>query len=333
MNRTARRTLLAGAVAGLLTATLGLAASPALATVGASDDQCRITTLPYPADTYRASADAIDPTGRYVAGAGRRSTPTGNEPMLLVWSRGQLTTVDSPLAEIVTDVNVRGVVIGNGFGDGVGRPWRYRAGVLEPLPTPAGGARTVAINRAGDIVGFGQDPATGDSFGVLWPAARPGTVEVLSLPANAVPGGIADDGTIVGTAGAFDAWTAWIRRPDGRVDPLTVPGAAKASATGLAGRYAIGFADLGYDTGAAPVRWNLRDGSYTDLATQLPWLEDVNARGVVIGGEWVSRGSSVRALPGGGDRMNIGATAIADTGTIVGYRRDGLFTPVRWTGC
>ncbi|MGB2569936.1 hypothetical protein ACPFP2_16005 [Micromonospora citrea] len=167
-----------------------------------------------------------------------------------------------------------------------------------------------------------------------WPAARPGTVEVLEAPAEAVPAGITRNGTIVGSAGDFAEWTGWVRYPDGRVEDLTVPGARSSVVHAAEGHWAVGRVDLG-EPNSVRVRWDLRDRSWSRLADELPWVTDVNARGVVVGGDRVVRGGDSRILPGGGGgRIGVGARAIADTGTIVGFRNDdGRVTPVRWTGC
>ncbi|MGC4852133.1 hypothetical protein ACLQ24_01760 [Micromonospora sp. DT4] len=82
-------------------------------------------------------------------------------------------------------------------------------------------------------------------------------------------------------------------------------------------------------TSPAKVRWDVRNGSYTFLDQEVG-LDDVNAKGVVVGGDRVAHGGTSRILPGGG---NVGAKAIADTGTIVGFRNADRVTPVRWTGC
>ncbi|MEV1330409.1 hypothetical protein AB0J20_12635 [Micromonospora costi] len=333
MHSIARRGLTATVVTGLLATAVAVTA-PSAATAGPGTRGCTISALPYPADAYRATADAIDPTGRFVAGSGLRVTDTGNQPLLLIWARGTLTTVESALVDTVADVNASGVVIGNGYRDGIELPWRYHGGKVEPLPLPAsGGAHATAINRAGDIVGSGPDPQTGETVALLWPAARPGTVQVLDAPADAVAEGINDNGTIVGTAGAFAEWTTWLRRPGGTVQPLSVPGARTTIAVAVAGRWAVGHADLG-GTSTTMVRWNLRTGSYTRLSADVPWLDDVNARGVAIGADRVTAGATSRVLPGSGERTSVGTRAIADNGVIVGFRNSyGQVRPVRWTGC
>ncbi|SCE88726.1 hypothetical protein GA0074695_1903 [Micromonospora viridifaciens] len=333
MKTIVRRTLTASVAAGLLATSVAVAA-PAAARTHTATVACTIRNLPYPVDAYRATADAIDPTGQFIAGSGLRVTDTGNQPLLLIWARGRLTTVESPMVDTVADVNADGVVIGNGWANSRGLPWRYRGGKVEPLPLPpAGGAYVKAINKAGDIVGFGQDPQTGDSVALLWPAARPGTVEVLDAPANAEADGINDDGAIVGTSGPFGEWSTWLRRPDGTIKPLTVPGAGSTVALAAAGEWAVGHADLG-GANNAWIRWNLRSGSYTQLSAELLWLADVNARGVAVGGDRATVGDTSRVLPGGGERTSVGAQAIADNGIIVGFRNSyGKVTPVRWAGC
>ncbi|MFG1914308.1 hypothetical protein [Micromonospora sp. NPDC048898] len=337
MTRTARRRTLAGiTTTGLLAASLGVAvATPATAAPRpVALGTCKIGTLPYPADTYRADANTIDPTGRFVAGSALRKEGTDNQYLLLFWDGDRLTEVEAPSMATPADVNADGVVIGNGWSEsGPGQPWRYRDGKVEQLPVvpSSTGVSVIAINKAGDIVGSGTDVDTGEFFALRWPATRPGTVEVLDAPANAQPMGITANGTIVGFAGEFASWTSWVRRPNGRFDALTVPGAQTAQVSTAAGHWAIGNVDL--NGSWDKVRWNLRDGSYTMLDQRLQWLGDVNAKGVVVGGDRVARGATSRLLPGGGEGVAIGARSISDTGTIVGFRNAERVTPVRWTGC
>ncbi|MGC4771227.1 hypothetical protein ACLQ25_19935 [Micromonospora sp. DT44] len=337
MTYTARRRLLAGTAAGLLTASLGVAlsstatAAPARTTAGA----CTISTLPYPTDTYRAEADAIDPSGRFVVGSALRVLDTGNQNVLLFWDGQQLTETEMPGRNGVNpvDVNESGIVIGNGWADGgISQPWTYRDGKFEQLPLlPSTAIVVSAINAAGDIVGYGSDIVPGEYVGLRWPAARPGTVEVLDAPVNAQPVGITRNGTIVGQAGPFGDWTGWVRRPNGKVKPLAVAGGGSTVVNAAGGRWAIGQVWLGGNN-PAKVRWDLRNGSHTILDPEAG-LDDVNAKGVVVGGALVTRGATSRVLPGGGTRINIGARSIADTGAIVGFRNADRVTPVRWTGC
>ncbi|MEU8217437.1 hypothetical protein AB0C47_16895 [Micromonospora taraxaci] len=340
MNRSTRRRMVAAAAAAVLLATsLGVAVSgPASAAPGgAALRTCKISTLPYPTDTYRADANVIDPTGRYVAGTALRVGEVDNQYLLLFWDGQQVTEVEVPGMADPVDVNADGVVIGNGSapGTGIGQPWIYRDGKLEQLPVlPSTGIFVSAINDSGDIVGYGSDIVPGEFVALRWPAARPGTVEVLKAPANALANGITDNGTIVGSAGPFGDWNSWVRRPNGRIDALTFPGADWGTASAAAGRWAIGLVWLGGNS-ASKVRWDLRNGSHTLLDQEIPALTDVNAKGVVVGGDRVGRGSTSRVLPGGGEGVGVGARSISDTGTIVGFRNvlaDRL-TPVRWTGC
>ncbi|MEU1747917.1 hypothetical protein [Micromonospora arida] len=339
MNRSTRRRMLAATATGLLATSLGVAVS-ATATAapgGATPRTCKIRTLPYPTDTYRADANAVDPTGRYVAGTALRVGETDNQYLLLFWDGQRVTELESKSTDTPVDINADGVVIGNGSAEsGYGQPWRYRDGKLEQLPVlPSTGIFVSAINDAGDIVGYGSDIVPGELVALRWPAARPGTVEVLDAPVDAQAGGITDNGTIVGSAGPFGDWNSWVRRPNGRIDALTFPGAEWSTAGAAAGRWAIGQVWLGGGTSSTRVRWDLRNGSHTLLDQEMPALTDVNAKGVVVGGDRVARGSTSRVLPGGGKGVVVGARSISDSGTIVGFRNilaDRL-TPVRWTGC
>ncbi|WP_328346080.1 hypothetical protein [Micromonospora sp. NBC_00421] len=327
MTHLARRTAVAGLTVGLLAAPVGVAGTPAVA--GQSRSGCTVRPLAYPPDVYRADAEAIDPTGRFVAGTALRVEETGNRDLLLVWDRDRLTTLESPLVSDVADVDTNGTVLGNGWIDAYSRPWVYRGGKLTLLPVaPSQSVGATAINEAGDIVGTAEDRTTGRYHPLRWPAARPGTVEVLDIPRpDAQPAAITQDGTIVGNAGDFAEWTAWVRRPDGRVADLTVPGARTALVDAAAGHWAVGRVDLG-GANAVKVRWDLRDRSWSRLADELVSVTDVNARGVVVGGDRIARGGTSRVLPGG-----TGTRAIADTGVVVGFRNDGRVTPMRWVGC
>ncbi|MER7892947.1 hypothetical protein ABTX15_24305 [Micromonospora sp. NPDC094482] len=334
MTHIARRRMLAGVAAGLLTASLGVATGSGAASAE-SVRPCSVSPLPYPADSYRASADAIAPTGRFIAGSGLRTSGPVNEPLLLIWEGFRLTTVVSPLAETVVDVNNDGVVVGYGWVNGFSQPWRYRDGRVQPLPVPAGSEGTVvtAINTAGDVVGHSNLATTGEFISVIWPAARPGTVEVLDAPAGAMAVGIIDDRTIVGTAGYLGASTGWIRHPDGRLAELTMPDSLSTTVNGAGGHWAIGLANQG-GSNSTKVRWDLRTGVGTALDPRLPVVSDVNAAGVVVGGDRLTRGGGSVLLPGGGTGVGVGARAIADNGVVVGFRNnDGDVRPIRWIGC
>ncbi|WP_433552642.1 hypothetical protein ACQP08_03880 [Micromonospora zamorensis] len=338
MNRSTRRRMLAATATGLLATSLGVAVSgtATAAPGGTALRACKISTLPYPTDTYRADANVVDPTGRYVAGTALRVGETDNQYLLLFWDGQQVTEVESQGMSTPADINADGVVIGNGWAEsGYGQPWIYRDGKLEQLPVlPSTGIFVSAINDAGDIVGYGSDVVPGQFVALRWPAARPGTVEVLDAPVDAQASGITDNGTIVGSAGPFGDWNSWVRRPNGRIDALTVPGADWSLVNAAAGRWAIGQVWLGGTTSTS-VRWDLRKGSYTKLDPEISGSTDVNVKGVVVGGDRVGRGSTSRVLPGGGEGVGVGARSISDTGTIVGFRNvfaDRL-TPVRWTGC
>ncbi|WP_405427493.1 hypothetical protein [Micromonospora sp. NBC_00617] len=337
MTHTARHRMLAGTAAGLLAASLGVALSSTATAAPrpAATSACTISTLPYPADTYRAEANAIDPSGRFVAGTALRVGENDNQYLMLLWDGQRLTEVEAPGVSGFdpADINESGIVIGNGWENGSPRAWRYRDGRFVQLPSPPSvDVSVTAINKAGDIVGVGSDNASGEYVALRWPADRPGTVEVLDAPVNARPSGITPNGTIVGSAGEFANWTGWVRRPNGRIKPLAVPGGGSTEVYAAAGHWAVGRVSM-VDAQADIVRWDLQDGSYTTLDQQVGLLDDVNAKGVVVGGDRVARGATSRVLPGGGERVGLGARSIADTGAIVGFRNDDRVTPVRWTGC
>ncbi|WP_229399602.1 hypothetical protein [Micromonospora okii] len=337
MRDIARRALSAGAVAGLLAATAGIGASPAAASARPPASPCAVAPLPQPADMYRTDAYAVDPTGRFVVGGALRNTDEGGESFLLIWDRGRLRTIANPFGEGGTDVNSRGVVIGNGQTDGRSRPWVYRNGTFAFLPLRPATAKFTfvsAINRAGDIVGYRYDDVTNVTTALRWPAARPGTVETLSgAPTGAMAIGITRNGSIVGNAGQEPDSNVWVRRPGGRYAELTAPGADRSTVRAAEGRWAVGEV-LTTDGEQFPVRWNIRTGTFTRTAPAAQILFGVNSRGVAIGADHVVRGSTARQLPMPQGSRTAGARAIADDGTIVGFSNEaGRVSAVRWTGC
>ncbi|PWR13793.1 hypothetical protein DKT68_00575, partial [Micromonospora acroterricola] len=294
MQLIARRVLSAGAVAGLLATAAVVAASPATAFPRPPAPACPIETLPQPPDMYRTQAYAIDSTGRYIVGGALRvadEQPT--KAFLLIWDRGHLTTVPSPFGEGGVGVNARGVVIGTGHGEGGTQPWSYRDGVFTLLPARSDETYVSAINAAGDVVGYDYDDATGRFVALRWPASRPGTFEVLDVPAGGMALGITRDGTIVGTVSGPEHATGWARRPDGRYAELTVPGARSTQVLAAEGKWALARVDLS-NGDQFGVRWNLRTGAYTVLDPRSYVATDVNSRGAVVAGDWVVRPGASR---------------------------------------
>ena len=299
---------------------------------------CTMETLPVPVDTFRSDTAAIDPSGRFIVGSAIVRQATDTFPLLL-WRRGQLTQIDPPMPDASpVDVNQDGVVIGNGRVNSQLRPWRYHAGVTTPLPVidPADDVQAKGINARGDIVGIGRTPE-GLAYVLLWPVARPGTVRVLNAPDNLSDVvGISDGNAVVGNAGGAIAPTSWLRTPEGSVRALRGPdGSSDALVTAVGGHWAVGQSFQA--SGLVGLRWDLRTRVATTLDPSLgPVPTDVNARGAVLAGMLVQRGSIVVTLPSPSPGEPIGGRAIADDGTVVGFhnnRLPGGVRAVRWTGC
>ncbi|WP_432906754.1 hypothetical protein ACQP1S_13460 [Micromonospora matsumotoense] len=333
---------LAGAAVGLLTAALGL---PGVAVAGPRGDSvrlCALHPLPLPAEVTEGKAEAVDPANRFIAGTGIRTTDGVREPMLLLWHGSRVTALPTPLAQEVTGVNTAGVVVGNGFVDGTYRPWRYQDGQFTVLPVPGtvSNVWTAAINARGDIVGDGAVEATESVLPLRWPADRPGTVETIDPPANGGADAVLDDGSVVGTSvapGGPPDYAGWVRRPDGGIRWLTVPGKPRSWATAARGNWAAGGADDTPDEGdGTPHRWDLRTGTATPVHPAVGWqINGVTTSGVVLGNAAVGHGDQVTPLPGrGGSVGSLRGASIADDGTVVGWIAGGPFSsPVRWTGC
>ncbi|MFE9191763.1 hypothetical protein ACFYL6_19355 [Micromonospora sp. NPDC007208] len=287
----------------------------------------------------------VDPTGRFIAGVGYRIGDDDEQPLLLlwagtlrrpgpgVWDEPRLTVVTTEAPGQVENINRYGVAVGNAVVDNVYRPWRYRNGRLEWLPVPPTVSNTSAlgINSRGDIVGLGAVEETETTLPLLWPADRPGTVEVIDAPSNASAREILDDGTIIGTAGNF----GWVRHPDARTDRLTAPGAQWSGISAAQGTWAVGRIGTGSEDGDSTlVRWDLRTGVASAVNPALVSTQDVNSRGTVLGDRAVDHGDRLVALggaiPGVQDPFGWG---IADNGLVVGSVNGSRLRPARWINC
>ncbi|SCF27769.1 hypothetical protein GA0074696_4019 [Micromonospora purpureochromogenes] len=334
MTRTIPNSLLASLTAGVLTATLGAPGVATAATRPRSATLCTSRPLPMPADVTHGEAWAIDPVGRFVAGRGLRVTGNGSEELLLLWDGPRVSVLPADPSRRVAAVNRYGVVVGSAFVDGAYRPWRYRGGRWEWLPVPAtvSQAWPAGINARGDVVGHGSVEESESALPLLWPVDRPGTVEAVGGVATGAAQEIFDDGTIVGTSAGATTLTAWVRRPDGRIDPLTAPGTTRTWLRAAQGDWAVGGAGPAEDQ--APIRWNLRTGAPLPVHPGLLAVRDVNARGAVLGDRAVDRDGRLVPLPGAvPGAVTVNAWAIADNGTIVGSLNGSTLRPVRWTGC
>jgi hypothetical protein len=340
MTRISRNSFLAGLTVGVLVATLGL---PGVATAGPQArtvSACTLRPLPLPAD-LNGDARAVDPTGRFIVGTGYRVDGEDRQPLLLlwatrpgVWNQPRLTVVEFQTEPQVYSINRFGVAIGTAYVGDVYRPWRYVQGRLEWLPVPPVVANVTAhsINARGDIVGAGAIEETETSLPLLWPADRPGTVEVIDTPPGSGVVEIFDDGTIVGGTGV----SGWVRHPDGRTVRLTVPGARWAWVHAARGNWAIGrFGTGSEDEDSTGVRWDLRTGVATAVHPALGLPNDVNSQGAVLGTRAVDHGDRLVTLPGAiPDVQSNFAEEIADDGLIVGgISSIARRLPVRWTDC
>ncbi|WP_328346076.1 hypothetical protein [Micromonospora sp. NBC_00421] len=336
-----RHRMLAGVAVGLLTAALGL---PGAAVAGPRQDSLRLCVLhplPLPAEATQGKAEAVDPANRFVAGTGARITDGVWEPLLLLWRGNRVTAVPTPLAGEVTGVNTAGVVIGNGSISATYRPWRYQDGQLTELPVPGTVSNVWAtgINARGDIVGHGSVEATETQLPLRWPADRPGTVETVTPLTEGSADAVLDDGSVVGTSvapGGTTHYAGWVRRPDGGIHWLAVPGKPRSWASAARGDWAAGGADDTPDEGdGTPYRWNLRTGKVTPVHPAVGWrIYGVTTSGVVVGDAAVGHGDRVTPLPGrGGSVHYLKAESIADDGTVVGWTSGGRLSPARWTGC
>ncbi|MFF4880203.1 hypothetical protein [Micromonospora sp. NPDC000668] len=354
MIRIARSSVLAVLTAAALTATLGL---PDVVTAAPNPRKvrvCALRPLPLPAD-LNGYARVVDPTGRFTAGVGYRVTDDDRHPLLLlwdglarrdgpprrplVWDEPRLTIVPTEAELQLASINRHGVIIGSGFVDNSHRPWRYRNGQLEwlPIPPTVSGASAQGINSRGDIVGSGAVEETETSLPLLWPADRPGAVEVIDAPPNAGATEILDDGTIVGSAGGSGGSlsSGWVRRPDGTTVLLTAPAARWSTVFAAQGDWAVGRIGAGspYEDSTS-VRWNLRTGLAVAVNPALGPASDVNARGTVLGDRAVDHDGRIVPLRGAiPDVLIIFGWAIADDGTVVGSTNGTRLRPARWIGC
>ncbi|MFI5930047.1 hypothetical protein ACIA3K_29300 [Micromonospora sp. NPDC051543] len=339
MTRFVGKGFLAGLTAGVLIATLGL---PGVATAGPQArtvSACTLRPLPLPGD-LNGDARAVDPTGRFIVGTGYRVDGEDRQPLLLlwatrpgVWNQPRLTVVEFQTEPQVYSINRYGVAIGTAYVGDVYRPWRYVQGRLEWLSVPpvVANVSVHSINSRGDIVGTGAVEETETALPLLWPADRPGTVEVIDAPSNSGAAEIFDDGTIVGGTPVF----AWVRHLDGTTDRLTVPGARWARVQAARGNWAVGgFGTGSEDEESTLVRWDLRTGVATAVHPALGSPNDVNSQGAVLGTRAVDHGDRLVTLPGAIPDVQItSAWQIADDGLVVGSVNGSRLLPVRWTDC
>lgn len=181
-------------------------------------------------------------------------------------------------------------------------PIEYVHGFFRRLPMPSGytSGSAARINNRGDILGgVSETPSGGDSATVVWPADKPGTVEVLPAPdiGYAFIDGIDDQGDVIGTFPADDdASYVWpwrqnairLQQPDGHVvEPSVV----------RAGRIYGSSSDVD-----DAYIWNL-DGTVARTLPGVHYVEQVNDSGNVAG--HAANGSPVFVPADGGPVQQI----------------------------
>lgn len=320
--------LMAGALIGvpqLMPSAGGAPAGPGLA------ESCPVTRLPVPDAMTNVWAEAVDPTGRYIAGlsisgemdtdaaTGKVTGTAASRPIL--WTDGKAAVLPGPVRAVrPTAVNASGTVAAvAGSGKLFDSVLRYVGGVPEKATLPAGAwdIRPYArINAGGDILITAVPVGKRDPDGVLllWKAGSAAATK-LPLPAGADGKAITDTGEIIGdrlTAGNQPVSYVWDQH--GRSRTLPAPAGQNGSVNAARGDWAIGNL---WPSGSA-VRWNLRTGEMLDLKLNAP-AHAVNSRGwVVTDGALQRDGAAVALQPVEIGEARSAPMDIADNGTVVG---------------
>ncbi|GAA4443863.1 hypothetical protein [Phytohabitans houttuyneae] len=282
--------------------------------------RCAMAELPATGGMDGIVPEAVDPSGRYIAG----NDTVGQDFRAVLWTDGRPRALpvvgDSVQA---TAVNSSGVVVGLVSEDAKNDVFRYQDGVLTRLRTPPGDWHVYpvpAINAAGDIV-INAEPRgnTGGegSIVLLWRAGAT-TATKLPLPEGANVFEISDDGTLVGAlypdGSATDAY-AWDQRGKGR--KLARPaGTEGAAAYAISGDRATG--GVWADGNGRTVVWDIRTGAVTDLDALEPG-DAINAAG------WVVNATGQVLRDGADPTLEVPAGQVAtardvsDTGLVVGH--------------
>lgn len=347
-----RRTL--QAVGAVAVATVVLLALPSVLfgrgggrvpSVAVSTGQCPVRVLPLPPGADSVSADAVDPSGRYIVGnedAGSAGPGNGFEKMRpVLWTDGHPRVL--PLitkTARATAVNAKGVVValaavgGTQDWDAILRYTDTRPTRLTPPPGEWVFTGNVKINTAGDILVSAASrtdqrvPGRGAVF--LWTAGSTTGITV-PLPVGAAGFDLTDDGTIVGDIlsdhGRKVSAYAWDRKGNGR--KLAVPAGQNSEAFAARGQWATG----NLRPSGVAARWNLRTGGLTVLDDVHEMANAINVDGWIVAGAGVYRDDApVHLAPVGKDTGY--PIAIADNGTVVGSLQQApgrTQTPLVWS--
>ena len=320
-----RRTLQAAGAAAVATGVL-LAMSPVLfghghgriPSVAVSTVRCPVRVLPLPPGADSVSADAVDPSGRYILG-NQDTGPAGPRPVLWTDGHPQVLPLITKTAQ-ATAVNANGVVVALAA-DTESQDWdailRYtdaRPARLTPPPGQWLFTGNAKINTAGDILVSAASRTEPRAAVFLWPAGSTTGIK-LPLPAGAAGFDLTDDGTIVGDILSVDGKkvTAYAWDRGGNSRKLAVAAGQDSEAFTARGQWAAG----NLRPSGAAARWNLRTGALTMLDDVNGMADAVNVDGWVVAGEGVHRDDApVKLAPVGRDTGY--PIAIADNGTVVG---------------
>jgi hypothetical protein len=202
----------------------GVTAAPAAAT--AAGCTWTATTLPllsgYTESHVTGAADGGWAVGS-MSGGGHGDTSVR-------WHDGQVEDLGRALGKQteLRDVNTSGVAVGQTYANGdIADAVAYRGGHWENLPKPpnANRVRAKLVTDSGDIVGM---TSTGfdDLQMLIWPAASPGTVQLVnpdpSRYYDVVPVDVDDQGRILIEATGGEGTDLILRHPDGTF--TAVPG-------------------------------------------------------------------------------------------------------------
>ncbi|MBL7260475.1 hypothetical protein [Paractinoplanes lichenicola] len=310
-------------------------ASPPSSSAPAVQRGCTATALKLPPGAKDASADGVDPTGRYIFG----HDSVGQDFRPILWTDGVPKRLPQQEKSVqLTTVNSRGVVAGLATEGNKEYVFRYENGRYTRMKTPPGRWHVYPwplMNTAGDIVINAEPEGNSggkDSISLFW-AAGTSTAVKLPLPTEANVYDITDDGTIVGGTyldGVGQYAYAWDRTGKGR--KLAVPAGAKTLAYAAEGDWATGGIWRGKDAAKAAL-WNLKTGAVTELDGEGPG-DSVNGDSWVVTTQQVFRNGKPLGLaaPNG---QEVFPRGVSNTGLVVGHSRvpntnGGPSTPRIW---
>lgn len=310
--------------------------------------QCTPQVLPAPHGETVELVNAMDPTGRYIAGV----TVTNK---LIVWKDGVPTVYTPPkgidIQPGVSAINSHGEAIGAAPNGNASSAWTELNGTFKKLHAPPGFpiiGQQLGINSRGDIAGTVSSASSDRNAAAFWRANNPRTVHFLNGPAHLTYGpeafGIGDDGTVVGTIDDGDYAFVW--DPSGKGHRLANPsGYAKANAKAYAvsGDWVVGYVAPDATTMAA--RWNLKTGK-AEVFPDFAQAKSVNSSGDFVGGSgsagytgnrddaYLGHGTTVLPLPVPPQIQLSAALGIsADGKTVGGIMQDNVIqgSPVHGT--